>query len=85
MLKRRKESNTYLATFHRHCWCAQITMKTDKILELSASTSSSADEAVHSGDVYGKYPGSCRSLPSFLKYLFIIFPGFPFILILSKK
>jgi hypothetical protein len=33
MLKRRKESDTYLATV-----CRQITMKIDKLLELSAST-----------------------------------------------
>ena len=38
MLKRRKESNTYLATIRRHRWSRQITMKIDKILELSAST-----------------------------------------------
>ena len=38
MLKRRKESNTYLATIHRHSYSKQITMKIDKILELSACT-----------------------------------------------
>ena len=38
MLKRRKESDTYLATVHRHRWSRQIMIKTDKILELSAST-----------------------------------------------
>ena len=38
MLKRRKESDTYLDTSHRHCLSRQITMKIDKILELSAST-----------------------------------------------
>ena len=38
MLKRRKESDTYLATIRRHRWSRQITMKIDKILELSAST-----------------------------------------------
>jgi hypothetical protein len=38
MLKRRKESDTYLTTVCRHCWSIQITMKVDKLLELSAST-----------------------------------------------
>ena len=38
MLKRRKESNTYLATFHEHCWSSQITMRKDNYFELSAST-----------------------------------------------
>ena len=38
MLKRRKESDTYLANVRRHRWSRQITMKIDKILELSAST-----------------------------------------------
>ena len=38
MLKRRKERNTYLTTFCRHCWSAQMTMKKDNLLELSAST-----------------------------------------------
>ena len=38
MLKRRKESDTYLATVCRCCWSIQITMKIDKLLELSAST-----------------------------------------------
>ena len=51
MLKRRKESNTYLATIRRHCWNRQIMMKIDKILELSISTvaSSSADESHSAG------------------------------------
>ena len=34
MLKRRKDSDTYLATIHRHHWSRQITIKIDKILEL---------------------------------------------------
>ena len=38
MLKRRKESDTYLTTAYRHRWSRQITMKVDKLLELSAST-----------------------------------------------
>jgi hypothetical protein len=38
MLKRRKESDIYLAAVRRHRWSKQITMKIDKILELSAST-----------------------------------------------
>ena len=38
MLKRRKESDTYLATFRRHRWSAQMIMKNDNLLELSAST-----------------------------------------------
>ena len=38
MLKRRKKSDTYLATFHRHHWSAQMTMRKDNLLELSAST-----------------------------------------------
>jgi hypothetical protein len=38
MLKRRKESDTYLATIRRHHWSRLVTMKIDKILELSAST-----------------------------------------------
>jgi hypothetical protein len=36
ILKRKKESDTYLATVRRHRWSRQI-MKIDKILELSAS------------------------------------------------
>jgi hypothetical protein len=38
MLKRRKESDAYLATFHRYRWSAQMTMKKDNLLELSART-----------------------------------------------
>jgi hypothetical protein len=38
MLKRRKESDTNLATFCRHCWSAQMMMKKDNLLELSATT-----------------------------------------------
>ena len=38
MLKRRKESDTYLATVRRHRWSRQIMTEIDKILELSAST-----------------------------------------------
>ena len=38
MLKGRKESDTYLATFHRHCWSAQMTMKKDNLFELPAIT-----------------------------------------------
>ena len=38
MLRRRKYSHTYLATFFRHRWNAQMTMKKDNLLELSAST-----------------------------------------------
>jgi hypothetical protein len=38
MLKRRKESDIYLATFCRHRWSAQMTMNKDNLLELSAST-----------------------------------------------
>ena len=53
MLKRRKESDTYLATFRRHCWNAQMTMKKDNLLELSSAreedSSSPADES-HSAD-----------------------------------
>jgi hypothetical protein len=37
MLKRRKESDTYLATFRKHRWSAQMTMKIDNLLEFSAS------------------------------------------------
>ena len=37
MLIRRKESDTYLATIRRHRWSRQITMKINKILELSAN------------------------------------------------
>ena len=44
MLKRRKESDTYLATFRRHRWSTQMTMKKDNLLELSASTA--AEEEV---------------------------------------
>ena len=38
MLKRRSENDTYLAAFRRHHWSAQLTMKKDNLLELSAST-----------------------------------------------
>ena len=37
-VKKRKESDIYLATFHRHHWSAQMTMKKDNLMELSAST-----------------------------------------------
>jgi hypothetical protein len=37
MLKRRKESYPYLATDSRHRRSRQITMKIDKILELSSA------------------------------------------------
>ena len=39
MLNGRKESDTYLATVCRYCWSRQITMKVDKLLELSANIS----------------------------------------------
>ena len=38
MLKSSKGSDTYLATFRRHHWSAQMMMKKDNYLELSAST-----------------------------------------------
>ena len=38
MLKRRKESDIYLATLLRHRWSAQMTMKIDNKFKLSAST-----------------------------------------------
>ena len=38
MLKRRKENDTYHATFRRHRWSAQMTMKKDDKFELLAST-----------------------------------------------
>ena len=38
MLKRRKESDTYLATFRRHHRSVQMMMKRDNLLELSACT-----------------------------------------------
>jgi hypothetical protein len=38
MLKGRKLRDTYLATIRRHRWNAQMTMKEDNKLELSAST-----------------------------------------------
>jgi hypothetical protein len=31
MLKIRKESDTYLATFHRYHWSAQMTIKKDNL------------------------------------------------------
>ena len=37
MLKWRKESNTYLTTVCRHRWSTQITMKVDKLLQLSSA------------------------------------------------
>ena len=38
MLKGRKYSDTYLATICKHHWSAQMTMKKDNKVELSAST-----------------------------------------------
>ena len=38
MLKGRKYSDIYLTTVSRHCWSAQMTMKKDNKLELSANT-----------------------------------------------
>ena len=38
MLRGRKQSDTYLATIRRHHWSAQMTIKKDNKLELSAST-----------------------------------------------
>ena len=38
MLKGGKQSDTYLATICRHCWSAQMPIKKDNKLELSAST-----------------------------------------------
>ena len=38
MLKKLKESDTYLTTFRRHRWSAQMMMKKDNLLELSVST-----------------------------------------------
>ena len=33
ILKRRKGDDTYLATFRRHRWSAQMTVKKDNLLE----------------------------------------------------
>ena len=38
ILKRRKESDTYLTNVCRHCWSSQVMMKVDIFPELSAST-----------------------------------------------
>jgi hypothetical protein len=38
MLERRKENDTYLVTFHRHHWRAQMMIEKDNLLELSVST-----------------------------------------------
>ena len=38
MLKRRKESDTYLATFYRHRWSAQMMIKKDNLFEFLVST-----------------------------------------------
>ena len=35
MLKRRNESDTYLAADRRHCWSTQISMKVDKCVAFS--------------------------------------------------
>ena len=46
MLKWRKESDTCLTTVCRHRWSREITMKVDKLPELSANTiNSTADES----------------------------------------
>ena len=53
MLERRKEGDTYLATFRRHHWSAQMMM--EKIINWSFQSAlwvSSAE--AHSNDVYGK-------------------------------
>ena len=53
MLKRRKESDTYLAADRRHRWSMQIAMKVDKVCSfqpaLRPSSSSSADEGRSAG------------------------------------
>ena len=46
MLKRRKESDTYLATIGRHRWSAQMRMKKDSLLELSAMFTDSSQVGV---------------------------------------
>ena len=67
MLKGRKKSDTHLATIRRHRWSAQVTMKKDNKLELSASLPVQlmkatvllkapiylvSSSSVHSSDVY---------------------------------
>ena len=84
--KRRKESGTYLATDSRQCWRVQMTMKNDEgrsagwklhfIYHFSSS--------VLSSDVYGQYPGRCRSLSFFLTH-FLSFHLSRFSFYINKK
>jgi hypothetical protein len=55
MLKRRKESDTYLATICRHRWNAQMAMIKDNLLELMKATglAESSNKLSFSIDVYG--------------------------------
>ena len=54
MLKRRKESDTYLATSYRHRWSAQMTMKKDNLLEPALWLSSAGEE--ESGYGFSEWP-----------------------------
>ena len=51
MLKRRKESDTYLAADRRHCRSTQIAMKVDKCVAFSRHCSLH-QERFHSGEVH---------------------------------
>ena len=72
MLKRRKESDTYLAADRRHRRSTQIAMKVDKVCSFQPALSpSSAEEeessrTAYSGYVFCQQPGRCRSLSFFL-------------------
>ena len=58
MLKSRKESGTYLATDSRHRWSAQMTMKKDNLLALSA---------LHINKYYKGFPFILISITKILK------------------
>ena len=58
MLKRRKESDTYLAADRRHCWSMQIAMKVDKVCSfqpaLWLSSAEEEDSGLRSSERTGK-------------------------------
>ena len=80
MLKRRKESDTYLAADRRHRRSMQIAMKVDKVCSIQPALQPSSAEvpaesytlyllssrSAYSGDVFCQQPGRCRSLSFFL-------------------
>ena len=66
MLIRRKSSDTYLDTFRRHRWSAEMRIIKDNCGFYQLKRNLFSSSSVHSSDVYEKYPGRCCSISFFV-------------------